>query len=203
MKKLFLIMSIAVFAMVSCSDDNDENKDLIVTEVSIDATSESTWNYYSLNENKIIGTGEKNDTNDALWAARTDWDFAICRYFIRTNSGTSTTVNAKGGVYILNSSISFDALTIIPSGNISVDETISSEIMGGVMVSNNQSKAQVILFKKDADGNRYMPPMYLKAPVYIFRTADGKEYYKVEFTQYKDEDGVTGKIKFNTSLLNK
>lgn len=201
MKKLFLIMSIAVFAIVSCSNEDDKDETIVKTEVAIDATSESTWNYYSLKENKIIGTGEKNDTDDASWAARTDWDIAINRYFIRTNSGSSTTANAKGGVYTLNSSMSFEDVKAIPSGEISVDETISSEIMGGVMVSNNQSKAQVILFKKDADGNRYMPPMYLKAPIYIFRTADGKEYYKVEFNQYKDEDGVLGKIKFNISLL--
>lgn len=194
-------MSIAVLAMVSCSDDNDETQDLIMTEVSIDATSETTWNYYSLNQNKIIGTGEKNATDDALWADRTDWDFAICRYFIRTNSGTSTSVNAKGGIYTLDSSISFEDVKAIPSGEISVDESISSEVMGGVIVSNNQSKAQVIVFKRDADGNRYMPPIYLKAPVYVFRTADGKDYYKVEFTQYKDEEGVLGKVKFNTSLI--
>ena len=201
MKKLFLIMSIAVLAMTSCSNDDDENQDLITTEVSVDATSQTTWNYYSLGQNKIVGTGEKNATDDALWAARTDWDFAICRYSIRTNSGTSTSVNAQGGVYTLSSSISFEDVVTIPSGDISVDELISSETMTGSVVSNNQSNAQVIEFKKDEDGNMYMPPVYLKAPVYVFRTADGNDYYKVEFIQYKDEDGVTGKIKFNKSLI--
>ena len=41
-------MSIAVLAMTSCSNDDDENQDLITTEVSVDATSQTTWNYYSL-----------------------------------------------------------------------------------------------------------------------------------------------------------
>ncbi|MDE6183627.1 MAG: HmuY family protein, partial [Rikenellaceae bacterium] len=33
-------------------------------------------------------------------------------------------------------------------------------------------------------------------PVYVVRTADGNSYYKVEFTQYKDADGVSGKVEF-------
>ena len=32
-------------------------------------------------------------------------------------------------------------------------------------------------------------------------TADGTSFYKVEFTQYQDEDKVTGKVKFNFSRI--
>ena len=40
-----------------------------------------------------------------------------------------------------------------------------------------------------------------EAPVYIFRTADGSAYFKVEFTQYQDENKVTGHVRFNYAKL--
>ena len=51
------------------------------------------------------------------------------------------------------------------------------------------------------DGSLVMPPVYLKAPVYIFRTADGARCFKVEFTQYQDEDKVSGHVKFNYAQI--
>ena len=43
--------------------------------------------------------------------------------------------------------------------------------------------------------------VYLKAPVYVFRTADGGSAYKVEFTQYQNEDKVTGHVKFRFAKI--
>ena len=72
--------------------------------------------------------------------------------------------------------------------------------MGGktTMVKSN---ATVILFKKNNDGSMIMPPVYLQAPVYIFRTADGKDYYKLQFTQYQNENKVTGHVKFYSAKI--
>lgn len=37
-----------------------------------------------------------SEEEDKAWAERTDWDFAICGDYIKTNSGTSG--NGKGGI---------------------------------------------------------------------------------------------------------
>ena len=50
----------------------------------------------------VIGTGAESEADNAAWAARTDWDLAVCRYNIRTNSGTSSSTGANGGVYTIS-----------------------------------------------------------------------------------------------------
>ena len=47
-------------------------------------------------------TGAESEADNAAWAARTDWDMAVCRYNIRTNSGTSSSTGANGGVYTIS-----------------------------------------------------------------------------------------------------
>ena len=135
----------------------------------------------------------------AAWAARTDWDLAVCRYNFRTNSGTSTSVGAKGGIY--TSTLTFDTLTKVPAGAVfEEDKVVTSSGMSGT-TSVSESNATVITFQTNADGSKVMPPVYLKAPVYILRTADGASFYKVEFTQYQDENKVTGHVKFNFARI--
>ena len=204
MKKIFLLLalSLSVFAFTSCSDDDDDKTSpAVVTSGYIDATAKNTWNYYSLKNNKLVGSAADTEEETAAWAARKDWDFAVNRYSIRTNSGAATTVGAKGGVFTCPETVKFASLTTMPKDvTFEVDEKITSEGMQGT-VTTVKSKATVILFKKNADGSLMMPPVYLKAPVYIMRTADGKSNYKLEFTQYKDENGKSGNVKFNFAEL--
>ena len=197
---LSALFSTMIFILGSCSKEN--SKPLPETKESyINATSKTTWHYFSLAENKEVGTGEENDTDNKAWAARKDWDLAINRYLIRTNSGAATSVSAQGGVYTFDASTIFTSVTAVPSGaTFIVDKSITSEGMGGktTMVKSN---ATVILFKKNNDGSMIMPPVYLQAPVYIFRTADGKDYYKLQFTQYQNANKVTGHVKFYSAKI--
>ncbi len=198
MKKSILLIAAAVLAFAACNK-NEQPFSREAQEAYIDATSKTTWTYFSLSAGEAVGTGEENEADNAAWAARTDWDFAVCRYNIRTNSGKATSVGAKGGVY--TSSETFNALTGVPQGVVfEADEVVTSRGMSGV-TSVVQSSATVITFMTNEDGSKVMPPVYLKAPVYIFRTADGEKCYKVEFTQYQDENKVTGHVKFNFARL--
>lgn len=201
-KTLFLTLSAAIVALTSCSKGDSAEKAPIQTKESyIDATSKTTWHYFSLSGNKVVGTGEQNETDNAAWAARTDWDIAVNRYEIRTNSGAATSVQASGGVYTFDSAVTFDAVTELPmNATFAVDKAVTSNGMGGVTTT-VKSAATVILFKKNDDGSTIMPPVYLQAPVYIFRTANGKEHYKVQFTQYQNENKVTGHVKFYSAFL--
>lgn len=200
MKKVFLALSIALVALVSCSKDDDQPV-LETTETYINATSNTTWNYYSFSTGKLVGTGEETAQDNDTWFSREDWDIAINKYNIRTNSGAATTVGANGGVYTCASSISFNSLNALPSeAQFAEDKAITSSGMGGD-VTIVRSEATVILFKTNDDGSMIMPPVYLQAPVYVFRTADGKEYYKVQFTQYQDENKASGHVKFYSAQI--
>ena len=127
----------------------------------------------------------------------TDWDIAINRYSIRTNSGEASSTGAKGGVYTFDSTVTFDSVAEVPAGaTFSTDKAVTSEGMGGTTTT-VKSEATVILFKTDAEGNKVMPPVYLQAPVYLFRSADGNHCYKVLFTQYQDENKESGHVIFS------
>lgn len=198
----FMMLTASILSFVSCSKDDDNPVPVNETKESyIDATSKTMWTYFSLKENKIVGTGEENESDNAAWAARKDWDIAICRYNVRTNSGKATHVGAQGGVYTCNASISFSSLSSVPEGaTFMTDEIVTSKGMGGI-TSIVKSTATVITFQMKEDGSLVMPPVYQKSPIYIFRSADGQHGYKVSFTQYLNEEKVAGHVKFYSSQL--
>lgn len=200
---LFLMLSVAILGLTSCSKDNPATDQPTgeTKESYIDATSKTTWHYFSLSDNKVVGTGEETDADNKTWAARTDWDLAVNRYNIRTNSGAASSVESKGGVYTFNATTSFDSVTELPTeATFVADVAVTSEGMGGITTT-IRSEATVILFKKNEDGSTIMPPVYLQAPVYIYRSADGKAHYKLQFTQYQDENKVTGHVKFYSAQI--
>lgn len=202
MKTLFFTLSVIILGFISCSKSNSDEQPLAETkEAYIDATSKTSWHYFSLSQNKVVGTGEESEVDNQQWAARNDWDLAVNRYSIRTNSGAATSIEAKGGVYRFSTSTTFNSVTELPSDiTFSPDKEVTSEGMGGTTVT-VKSDATIIVFKTNEDGSMVMPPVYLQAPVYIFRTADGKDHYKVQFTQYQDENKVAGHVKFYLSQI--
>lgn len=200
MKKVFLALSIALVTLASCSEDDDQPV-AETKEAYIDATSKTAWNYYSLSTHKLVGTGEETTDDNARWFARTDWDIAINKYNIRTNSGAATTSGANSGVYTCASSVVFGSLEGVPAGaQFATDKAVTSSGMGGD-ITTIRSQATVILFKTNDDGSMIMPPVYLQAPVYVFRTADGNDYFKVQFTQYQDENKASGHVKFYSAKI--
>lgn len=202
--KIFLsaLFSISLLGFTSCSKDDPTDQPPSETkEAYIGATSKTTWHYFSLSQNMVVGTGEESAADNAAWAVRTDWDIAVNRYLIRTNSGEATSASAQGGVYTFNAATAFNSVTAVPSGAaFAADKAVTSEGMGGTTTT-IKSEATVILFKMNEDGSTIMPPVYLQAPVYIFRTSDGKECYKVQFTQYQDENKVAGHVKFYSAQI--
>ena len=198
MKKIALALSLVIFALVSCEKEKNNGKTVgNTTEAYIVATSSTTWHYFSFDNNEVAGTGEENETDNATWFGRDDWDIAISRYSIRTNSGSATTINSQGGVYTFDEETTFSSVTEVPSDIIfSYDAPVTSSGHGGTTTT-IKSGATVILFQTNEDGSLVMPPVYLQAPVYIFRSADGEKYYKVLFTQYQNDESVSGHVKFD------
>jgi predicted small lipoprotein YifL len=199
---IYFLVVMALFALSAC----EEEKDPIVLpsgDISIDATSSSTWHYYSFEEEEVIGSGEEDSATNAAWFARDDWDIAIKRYNVRTNSGPATSIGSKGGVHTCDEGITFESLESVPSdATFEVDEVVTVRGHGGSVSQIIQSTAQVIQFQKNPDGSLVMPPVYLPSPVYIFKTADGEKTFKVNFTQYKNEGGESGHVKFDFAQIN-
>jgi len=199
MKKIFALAFMAfTVAATSCSKSDNGGDDPVVgdtLEAAVDATANGVWQYFSFAEGRVIGYGD--ESADSQWFASDKWDMAVSRYSLRFNGGPAYTSGGQGGVYTCDESLSFANILSVPEEvTFSTDETITTEGMAGTTTT-VKSDATVIVFKTDADGSLVMPPVYLKAPVYIVRTADGESYYKVEFTQYKDENNVSGMVEFN------
>ncbi|MCE5345712.1 MAG: HmuY family protein [Bacteroidales bacterium] len=203
MMKKVLCLLVAVFIIVfsACKKNDSPAGSGETLSQFIDASSSTTWHYFSFKDTMVIGTGEENETDNAAWFARTDWDMAICRYKIRTNSGAATTAGADGGVFTFSSGISYDDITAVPDTAIfATDQEVEESGMGGTKII-VKSKAQVIQYKANEDGSLVMPPVYLQSPIYIFKTADGKNTYKVNFTQYLNESSTSGKVIFDYAIL--
>ncbi len=203
MKKtiFFLAALTAALTFASCDKNNGNNGGDTGTEVSIEATKTGQWHYFSFAQNQELGVADDSDTS---WKERTDWDIAINKYSIRTNSGDSTT-SGQGGVYTCAENFSFASLTSVPAGaTFAADQTVTETGMSGTTTT-TKSTATVIQFQLDANGDKVMPPVYLPSPVYIFRSADGTKTYKVAFTQYQgigtDGSTVSGMVKFTYAEL--
>ncbi|MGE4433966.1 MAG: HmuY family protein [Bacteroidales bacterium] len=202
-EKFGMLIAIAMVVFSYACDNNDDTKKTVgeTSEVYIDASNSNEWQYYSLKNKDLVGSGVESDSANLVWAARTDWDFAVSRYSIRTNSGDATSVNAQGGVYTCDASVGFESLVAIPTTAVfEVDEAVTSSGMSGTSTL-VKSSATVIVFKTNEDGSKVMPPVYLQAPVYVFRTASGDGFYKVLFTQYQDETLGSGHVKFKVAAF--
>lgn len=200
----------ALLAFGACKDDGNGNgggAPAQSTGAEVDA-SDKSWHYYSLERNTEVGTGEESAGVNAQWFARTDWDVALSGYKVRTNSGEATTAGSQGGVYTFSERCDrngadagaqafYETVTAVPPGaEFVADKTYTDAGMSGTDVL-VRSEASVIRFLLKEDGSKVMPPCYMQSPVYIFRSADGQKHYKLVFTQYKDADGVSGKVRFH------
>jgi hypothetical protein len=209
MKKNAVLLSMMLLAsstlFIACNEDDDEKNPVTTTanEVYLDASSSSDWHYYSFEQKKFVGTASESPENNTQYGAVSNWDIALQRYFIRTNSGEFTSIGSKGGIYICGSQTTFESLNKIPSDTqFTEDASITSSGMGGTTTV-VRSLATSVVLQTDEEGNLVMPPVYLPAPVYIFRSADGEHYYKVQFTQYQNDEGATGHIKFKFAEISK
>ena len=82
----FMAAAAALLALSSCSKEqgNGGGEGGNVLEASVNASESGVWQYFSFADNKVVGSGKEDETDNAAWAARTDWDIAISRYSIVT-----------------------------------------------------------------------------------------------------------------------
>lgn len=119
MKKV-KILSLILAASLCCACNHNESKEPVIeAEVTIHKLDNGKWLYFSIKDGETVGTSTfLSDEEDKLWAARSDWDFAICGDYIKTNSGTSG--NGKGGI-LRDESHNFHTLKEAPADGYLID----------------------------------------------------------------------------------
>ena len=193
-KTVIAILATALITFTSCDKNNGDDPNGGSQEekiIKLDATSNTTWHYYSFATQEFVGTSELDNQN--AWEGRTDWDIAIRRYMIKTNSGASG--SGKSGLYVAASDVKYTDLLEIPTGSeVVADYSYLDEQMDGSFVATTRSQAIVSVMKG-------MPPTWLKSPIYVFPIADGSKAHKVEFLGYKDAEGTSGHVSFRHSEI--
>lgn len=195
MKRNFLaIATMAIMILLnSCGKEtpetpNNGNENQSV-EVYIDATSKTTWHYYSFDKAEFIASCEVDSQEDKAMKSCDDWDIAIMRYHVKTNSGTSTDIG-KGGLYTCSEGVTFDNLTTLPADiTYAVDQLVEQPQMSGDTLYLSLSTAVVAVM----DG---MPPTWLKSPLYIVKDGKGENNYKLDFISYKNNEGTSGHVSY-------
>jgi len=118
MRKYIYIL--AVLMATACGSDNKEpspKENEVNTTIS--GITDDKWTYFSFSMGRAVGQSTfASDEEDAAWAKRSDWDFAICGDYLKTNGGTSG--NGKGAVQRITDT-NFDLLDKVPSDGFLVD----------------------------------------------------------------------------------
>lgn len=193
MKKLKLLPILLIAAstlFVACKEEIEEEPTPVDTKsITIDASAFSDWKYFSFATGKEVPASEVRDYENSK--TKTNWDIAIHRGDIRTNSGASG--KGQGGA-LKASGAKLADVTTIPTTGYTVDEEAEIMIEMGEDGYQTQSKNTTL---EDWYGREGMPPVYVVNDyVYIVKTADG-QYAKVKFTDYTNDAGTGGHVGFS------
>lgn len=124
MRKLIFRAAFAVLCLASCQSGKkgqsvlpNVHEDVGIVLSGLDA---EHWTYFSLETGETVGRSAfLDETEDAAWAARTDWDIAICGDYLKTNGGTSG--QGLGGI-LRDMEHNFLTLEEAPSEGYLIDE---------------------------------------------------------------------------------
>lgn len=97
MKKILLIIAL-VLSLAACMNRGGESKvPNLKDELTIGGLSDDKWTYFSFESGEVVGQSTfASEEEDAAWAARKDWDLAICGEYLKTNGGSSG--DGAGGI---------------------------------------------------------------------------------------------------------
>lgn len=85
----YSLLVLALLSLAACDGNKRHEPELVSGEIEVPYM-RGRWTYISLEDGKVLGTAVLGDeAAEASWAARSDWDIAICDSLIRTNGGSS------------------------------------------------------------------------------------------------------------------
>ncbi len=120
MKRIFISI-LAGILIAGCTEGTGEDATPAVSgEITISGLDDGKWTYFSFEKGETVGTSTfASDEEDALWAGRMDWDFAICGDYLKTNGGESGI--GLGGLQ-QDTEHNFSTLTVAPESGYKEDE---------------------------------------------------------------------------------
>ncbi len=193
-KKFLIYLMVILFsgvALASCEDDEDTLPQEAESDtLSLYAKDYTIWHYFSF-ENGIVGTGsaDPEDSDDAEWKARTDWDLAFHYKDIRTNSGESGV--GKGGM-LEASETDFDLVVEAPTSGYTVDGSLDIRLTAAMPPAYTTSTANSVCddwASYDHDEGAWV----FVEKVFVVKTADGK-YAKIWLKSFLDDEDTSGTI---------
>ena len=88
MRRILLIL-ICFLSITACRHGCGEVPN-VQDELTLQGLSDEMWTYFSFERGEVVGQSRFADEDeDAAWAARDDWDLALCGEYLKTNGGTS------------------------------------------------------------------------------------------------------------------
>ncbi len=143
---------------------------------------QSKWNYFSFAKGEFIELTEEQAKTSL------DWDIAIDRFYMRTNSGTSG--KGEGGALDMNK-VKFEEVPNVPTSGYKVDEMLSMMVamMGQKYEDVSGSPAYVCAEQKGAWfwSDRSTSTNVYNNNVFAIQTADGKHHAKLIMHNYNDK----------------
>ena len=120
MKKQLARLACLSLLAAACSAEHPlATGDPATDRMSVIPNVKGQWTYFSMVTHTVVGTCAVTDTlAQQAYAARTDWDIALCGELIRTNGGTSG--NGQGAVQRVQNK-SFNALDQAPADGYTTD----------------------------------------------------------------------------------
>lgn len=113
------IAAAAVLALASCQG-NSQRETPVSGELTLHGLEEGRWTYFSVENGEPVGSSTfLSEEEDAAWAEREDWDFAICGDYLKTNGGTS---GNGAGALMRDTGHNFQTLTEAPSEGYQTDK---------------------------------------------------------------------------------
>lgn len=121
--RLYITLAAAILCCSCIRGGGNATEAVSAGEVTIRGLEDGKWTYFSIAKGETVGTSTfLSEEEDALWAERTDWDFAICGDHLKTNSGTSG--KGSGGI-LRDTEHNFQTLREAPSdGYLTDGETV-------------------------------------------------------------------------------
>ena len=87
--RIIALAALAALALSSCQG-NGKREAPVSGELTIHGLEDGKWTYFSVETGESVGSSTfLSEEEDAAWAQREDWDFAICGDYLKTNGGTS------------------------------------------------------------------------------------------------------------------
>ena len=208
MKKVSLLF--ILFSLLFCSKTKEQEINPLIllalpsveqsvkTEGLVKTTKSGNVNTSEVNARDYYNKTHCSLSKGGISTKKTDnWELSFSRFKIATNSGVSG--NGKSGACDTNST-NFSSVTKTSCINFTQDTNISySSNTGSGLKTNTEPGNSILKDWYSYNSNNHI--LTTKNKVYLIKSSDGKDIFKIQILDYYDKAGTSGHIKFKWEKL--